>query len=415
MNQTSAQVRQGTSFATFPVRLPRWAGEDSLNAQCLAIPQYLVASADQLPARQIRYSWQYFFRLEAPRYPFVVQTNTAALRSADSLAKRIALHMDAVEKAFPLQVYVPHLYYDQDDPGDPHFELRLPPRSSMVSVSELFFTGLGFLPDEVGVDEATPTMTFIGGRGRKAKMSRVFGFFNEKTDLYMNYRGVTMGPNMLMDAVAQSAEDQFPPSMQVQAEMFEVDEDNEPRFVYADEGARSDATLNRAVTATETLAEQLKLSCNLKFNMLDVNTDGRLEMIISNRAVVGSGVTLVIIFDDEMSDAFSMPRQRQHIFNLGTIRSYYIRIPNYKQDPLERYHPMSMVSVGFGEAKSWVEGRGYVPLTAILRDKDTILSEGALFNVNQSHLTFEFLDSSGQRIAFEQDMQLDLLLKFVKQ
>ena len=415
LNQTKAQVKRGDSSATFPVKLPRWAGEDALNTKCWGTPEYLVASRTNMTVPRIRYIWQYYFRIDQPRYPFVVKTVMTINRTASSIGDRLATHMERVSEAFPLQLSVPYLYYDTSDENDPHFALRLPPKSCMVSNHELFFAGLGFLPDIEGVDAPQDGQFYMGGRGRRTKMTRTWGFSNEKPTKNMNFRGVTMGPNVFMDAVSGAAETEFPKEMQVQAELFEVTQDHTPRFVYLDGGVRADANVHTAITAFEALAEKVKQYCNFKFNMIDVSSDGKQEMTMTNRAVIGSGVTIVIIFDNEISDVFDMPRRRSHIFNLETIRSYYFKFPDPQIDPLTRYYPMSLISVEVGEAKSWIEGRGYVPLTAVMRDKRTMISTGAAFNVNQSHLTFDFIDSSGEKIVFQQDLQLDLLLKFVRQ
>jgi hypothetical protein len=179
-----------------------------------------------------------------------------------------------------------------------------------------------------------------------------------------------------------------------------------------DAGLRHEATLNRAVTAFETLVEKLKQACNLRFNMIDISTDGRRDITLSNRAMLNSGVTLVLIFDDEIADAFNIPRQRSFIFNLETIRSYTLKLPEPGLDILDRHSPLTLISVGIGQAKSWLEGRGYVPLTAVRYRGGKIMSTGAVINVNQSHVTFEMVTSGGERVVLDRAVNLDLMLKF---
>jgi hypothetical protein len=418
LNQTSAVVSAGSSSATFKIRLPRWTGEDSLNTACLGVPRYLVVSPSR--PRQIRYALTYFFRLAEPTYPFVLKTRGAGIsRTMEDVSNRLTVHMENVARAFPLQASVPSLYYDTKDDNDPHWEVRLPPRSAIYSSDELFFSGLGFLEGyPLEVDEPQESVAMIGGRNRRKKVARVWGFYNHSYDEVFPFRGVKAGPGVTMDSLALAVADDFPADMQVQAELFEVTNVTDRRVVtLEDDGNRSAASLGTAVTALETMLETVKFELNLRYQLIDVATDGQEEIVLSNKPLVGTGCTIILIMDDEMSEAFQLPRQRSFIFYIDAPRSYSFRVPSAAPDPFKGCYPVTVVSQGFGPVVSWVEGLGYVNLFGVLReggDRKAVESEGSEFDVNQTFLTLQFLDSARQPVVFAAEHQLDLMMKFTR-
>jgi hypothetical protein len=416
MNQTSALVARGTSSATFPIRLPRWTGEDSLYWSCVGAPRYLVVSPTT--PRMISYSLNYFYRLNNPTYPFVVRTKGGTSRRMDDLGRRLVAHMDNIAQAFPLQMSVPLLWYNTDDANDPHYEVRLPPRSGLYSSHELFFAGLGFLEGYPGVDPPQTTMTAIGGRSRRKTTARVWGFFNEAPDAIQTFRGGRVSGAYTMDVITQvTDESQYPTEMQVQAEIFEINNATDRRYVYLDQGTRAEATLSVAMTALDAMLETLKSLLHLKYQMIDVTTNGKDEIVLTNRALPGSGSAIILILDDEMADAFDYPRQRSLIFYMDTVRSYSISVPSSTLDPFKDSYPVSMISQGTGPVTSWIEGLGYANLLGVMREsgeRKAIESEGTVFSVNQTDLTLQFKDSSRNDVVFKNDHQLDLMMKFTR-
>jgi hypothetical protein len=420
LNQTSALVQAGATSATFNIRLPRWTGHDSTAESCMGVPRYLVVSPST--PRQIRYSLNYYFRMNSPQYPFVVKTRgTNSSRKMVDLGGRLAVHMAAAAAAFPLHASVPSLHYDTEDENDPHYQVRLPPRSAMYSSSELFFTGLGFLDDEDPFESvSTPqvTMGTIGGRGRRRNNTKVWGFYNTRPDVIQVFRGASVGPDLTMDVVAAvGMESQFPNEMQVQIELFEIDNATDRQYVFLDQGLRAEASFERATTAFEAMLESLKAELNLTYQMIDVTTEGDGSIVLTNRALPGSGATLIIVMDDEMAEAFDFPRQRSLIFYLDTVRSYTVKVPNARADPWQNRYPISLISLGTAPVTSYVEELGFVNLFGILREsgeRKPIESEGGLFHSHETFLTLQFRDSSRNLVAFKHNVQLDLMMRFVR-
>jgi hypothetical protein len=413
MNQTSASVRAGESSATFPVRLPRWSGEDSLNTPCMTIPKYLVVSQSKPP--MIEYSLDYELRLVNPTYPFVLKFPTLASKEAENVGDRLKTHIAELTLFFPLMIAAPTLSYIDFDEDDPHFEVRLPPRSSLVTSSEVFFPALGFFEDDENSEPPEYSTGLIGGRGRKIQSAHVWGFFNSSFTTKRIIRGITMHPGMSMEAMFEDeAEVTIPEEVQLQAELYEINRvfDTRTATLVMRGDNRDEATLSKAVTALEELLEEVRVGCGLHYNMLDVATDGISEITLSNRVYEGAATTVVLTLNDQMATAFNFPLQRNMTFNLAVQRSYTFKITSGIQDPFANKYPVSAIAYGVGDSKSWVEGLGYACIFCVMREREPLISDGVLLSVNQTYLTLQFLDSGRNKIVFANDAQLDLCLKF---
>jgi hypothetical protein len=421
MNLTTTFIRSGDSSADFRVTLPQWTDLGSINTKCRGKVHSLSFTAPPHKAPDaLRYGLHCQAEMEDNTYPFHVKTDRAASNTTTILNEKLDAHFRKAAEHFPLRRFLPLLYYVPDDvePDDPHFEVYLPPRSRLFTSSEVFFAGLGFTgkPPEVGSGQRAPSMApaaftgDIGGRQRPVAVNtQCYGFFNDTDDHTITFRADKMSKGESLDSVL-GKNVVVPRTVQLQVEF------DRTRTVLVQTDEPLPATPEGAVLALTELFEESARVCNLKHNLMEasVSKTNRNHVVVKNRTLEGAKTTLWLRFDDRTASVFDVTPRALMAFPLALPRTVTFEMQAGRQDPLKGRGPVTVVAHGYGDAKSWIQGRGYVTVLGVLDEKKGFytLDLGLLFHTDQTVLKLEFLDNTFQPIQFAHDVHAHLILNF---
>jgi hypothetical protein len=421
MNLTTTFIRRGDSTADFRVTLPQWSGLDSINTKCRGKVQSLSFTAPPHKAPDsLRYGMYVETEMDVNRWPFHLKTDKAADNTAPRINEKLDRHFRRAAEHFPMRRNLPLLYYVGDDVehNDPHFEVYLPPRSRLFTSSEEFFAGLGFSgkPADPGSGQRAPSIApaamtrDIGGRQRPVAVNTLcYGFFNSMNDHSVTYRGDKMSKGESLNSVL-GAKVPVPPVVQLQ---LEFDSTN-PVLVQTDQAMP--ATPDDAVLAlTELFVESARI-LNLRHNLMEasVSKTNRNHVVVKNNTVEGAKTTLWLRFDDRTAPVFDVNPRAMMSFPLALPRVVTFEMQAGRQDPLKGRGPVTVVAHGYGDAKSWIHGRGYVTVLGVWDEKKGFytMDLGLLFHTDQTVLKLEFLDNTFQPIKFTHDVHAHLILNF---
>jgi hypothetical protein len=314
---------------------------------------------------------------------------------------------------------LPRLYYvsDEVDAEDPHYEVYLPPYSALFTSSEVLFRGLGFSgrdPDPYSGQrgKSMPPIEFtadIGGRQRPVVTTLCYGYVNDNQDP-ANFRGDKMSGGESFRSML-GIRTVVPDSIQLQMQFLKMD------FQWVQTSKLFPTTTESAVLALNVIFEDVARVCNLKHNLMEatVNKTNPSQVLVRNRAMETSKVTLWFRFDAQTAPVFDVSTLTLAAFPLALSRTVTFEMMGGKQDPLKGKGPVTVVAHGYGDAKSWIEGRGYVTVVGVYDDrKQTFYSVdlGLPFQTDQTVLTLEFLDSTSDPIKFTHDVHAHLILNF---
>jgi hypothetical protein len=416
MNSSSARVSLGDQCATFVVRKPRWNTQSSINQRCRGKIKRLTYA----PPPRAKVVYYAAFELEyepgTQFYPFIMRTGSTA-QGADTpgdIVRRFATHQRKAFQKFPELRNLPDLIWEAEtDDQYSGYVLLIPPRTALYSTRANFFRSMGF---EAFMESR---LAVIGGRGTDTIETNVYGFWNESYDEQQEHVALFSVQEDEPLSTFLDEDDPLPRNVQVQIEAlkyglvpFEIPGGPQP----TDEDSASALLTRMGLDFADT--------CNLQQNPLEVfpveqtlpSGKHSSYLLLKNRKVENSSALLTFNMSNELLQAFRMPLNRKMIFFLNDVRSYKLQTDgNKRTDPFRNLYPVTIVCKDSGEASSWVEGRGYVPLLAVMNDagtEKTVDSESTDFEVDTSSLTLEFLDYASRVITFQRDVILHVLFKF---
>jgi hypothetical protein len=358
---------------------------------------------------------------ENSHFPFRISTNNPNVNTMKAVGQKMKNHCKEAVAFWPMQNLVPRLYYVgiDDDPFDPHWELTLPPFSSMYTSYEHFFLTLGFngglLSDAEGDQAAIQDVEIkvIGGRPTARVRTNVYGFFN-RTDLPFMWRGVSIYPGITLNEILSEDtqdEEDWPTWVQLQMEQEDRPQKKvtlpNPRPVVKEE----------AIAALSYLLEAARRELGLTSIQVEVARDGPGNSItLATRPIVGSKLTVILGFDSATSDVFGVTRLLMLYFNIAYHRTYTFELrTGGKVNPfLGKTQILVLGYGGRGPARSWVEGRGFSTVRGIIDEKKVAWVADTEFDTNNQRLALEFNDLERIPHSFVYPVKAHLLMSFTK-
>jgi hypothetical protein len=427
MNQTRAEVREGDSVATFEIRKPRWTTQSSIDGKCSGKIMRLTFEAPQ--GAKMQYMISITLRREPVHrlYSFKLlnggpgRIGNPQVNTPPDVLKRFDAKFQLAELRFPEARVLPFLEHRRvrlpDGTLFPCYYVTLPPCSSLYTTDRQFLTALGFSPLQYAAKRRQILLRSGQSTGRE---ERVFGFFNySETNNVTVYAENPMRPDQNLELYL-GRDEELHREVQLQMELSDF------RSILLP-GDREEHPLDQ-----ETAIKQLNLLlravpgvCNLvvppvlAYPMTGSGTDPNKylsRIILVNRPVPNSNAWLEIEMPEYMLTCFELPSGKNLDFLLSVEREYHLEAGVVSRvDPFRGQYPVTILCKNYGEALSWVGGKGYVPLLAVMNDSgwDTsIYSEYTEFNTDTARLSLEFLNFASKPITFERDVNLHLLLKF---
>jgi hypothetical protein len=410
MNMTKSTLRAGDSVARFEVRLPQWGALSSHNSKCQA---RLVSLSGSVPAtKKAKMKVSASFSRSEKRYPFRLLAPFAPDNKFGTKAKTVgqvmgllATHFGGVQEAFPLVEHDLNLWLDDADPGNQLVTLNLPPWSAFYTTYEYWWSSLRF------ADYRTESKK-IGGRGSQSVTTRVWGYWNETREPMVIKSEEPVPAEAVMNALLNVVhKTNLPPStVQFQAEVenwpplpFELDDEVE-------------LTAEGVTAGFDQLFEKVRLNLNLAYRPLLTHTtpEGRLSLtnyVVPRKPDYFS--TFTVRFDRDLALALGVVDAPCH-FQMDLVK--HLPLAGIKRkfaDPFEGRYPIMLVCTNHGEATSHVEGLEYVPILGVLTGMGTQLSPLPMaFSADRQTAYIEFYDKSMNKLVFDVDVELFLLLEF---
>ena len=253
------------------------------------------------------------------------------------------------------------------------------------------------------------------GRGAGVRV-KVWGFFNEhETDTLLVPAEKIMQPKTTM-AERAGVMANLPGQMGLQVEIAN------PRVKELVLAAGTNRPLNQdeAVFQLKLLLEQARLEAGLTENLLDVEAGTQNHVYITNRlfldaktaAKTNAGIGFNIGFPPDLCVAFGLRLNQILTFNFSVVRTFELTIKDKVPDPFQGRYPINVIRVGGGEANSMIEGLGAVALVGTLNEIPPHISEGTVFYSDRTYLTVEFWDRARERVTFQDEYVMSMLLTF---
>jgi hypothetical protein len=430
-NLTKAKVRQGSSSASFNIRLPRWSGIAELNTKSTGRPVFLTPVKQQ--PKHITYEARATITHTKLNYPFTMRDlfRERKPKNVSDLVRLMQKHMNNTGACFSSVVEMPRLSLELDpESNSEYLTMTIPPNMAFYTSYAEFWFHLGFRKMDI-----TDTMEVIGGRNTRTITTRVFGFYNADQEEKIFVSRKTLFASTLMNTLTNFSKT-VPDPIQFQVHVGEYD--NELVRVYSPTGATPLTAATRdMVLGIEGLLEDIRYRLNYAANLIEVsvNRNDPERIYLSNRVVsdvepeqveLGAqqpepprdfSTKLHIQFGPELSQALGVAATQLFAFDLEVPRTYSFKLKggggDQNSDPFSGLYPLTMISQSLGQAHSYVEGLGYVPLMAVIHDQTRpIYSKGFEFETDGINLTIEFYDRAMQKIIFQEDMELILLIEF---
>jgi hypothetical protein len=420
-NLTRAKVREGSSSATFNIRLPRWSGMAEVNTKSRGKPVFLT------PVRQapktINYEAAATVTHTTHKFPFRMEDlfDLRAEKTVNDLVRLMQGHMDDVGSCFSSMVEMPRLYLELDkETNTDHLVIIIPPNMAFYTTYADFWAYLGFRKMDV-----TDSTEEIGGRGTRQIMTRVFGFVN-KSQIEQKFTSRVLLYGITKLTLLSDFDKRAPNRIQFQVQIY----DGEPVAVFRPPGQTPlTASTRDIVVGLEGLLEDLRYRTNYATNLIEVSINNRdpEKLYLSNRVVTDVNLQgqdtprdystkLHLQFGPDLCKALGIKDTQVFSFDVEVPRTYSFKLKgggDQDSDPFQGRYPLTMISQSMGQAHSYIEGLGYIPLMAVIHDqKRPIYSRGFEFETDNFNLTIEFYDKAMQKITFEEDLELILLIEF---
>jgi len=408
--QTSAQIKQGDSAATFPMELPRWGGFASLSStKCWGRLTYLHFSEPS--PRRVPYRALVTRTLPANLMAFAPKYDNPQTNRAILMSNRLAVHFERLRTEFAFLASHPRLWLDLDDPGDQHWVLRLPPRTAFYTTNHLFWEMVNL---DLHPQLTDTTRNMSAGRNRPPTEMRVFGFFNGSFTETRLFEGSLTPENTPAEALLNlmGPAVRVPAQISMQVEFLPI-EDVEVQLA---DGAMLPTTRDDAFVQLEQLADAAYRAVGLRLNPWQFALGPNGEVVFRHVAGLGwanAQPTLILQLGDELLNVFGLPARSVMTFPLEVNRDYALALKQPEREPLRKKYPATLVASGFGEAKSWILDQGHVAVLGVLwGGVREALAYGQVFQGNKFSLTLQFYDAARNKIVFENDVQVHLAMKF---
>jgi hypothetical protein len=402
MLQVQTTAAKGESSAYFTIRLPRFGSLEILNSKMVGKVQSLLG---RCVSPLIEYGLNLVVDRPENQFNFVLSDPFASSVKMESLTRRLREHFQNVVRHFEAAEVVPLLWFDDTtNPRHPRFKLRLPPRTAIYSTNPLFWEVL-LMPkydDKEGVQIKTRTET--------AKF-QVFGYWNfssEDTITINGKRGHYPGVKFtdILDGL-QNPEDP-PAAVQVTVEFFNP---IEKTLVSNGEHVVERLKMSQMI---DLLLRQTSTYCNFNLdNLVSVSIVGQNTIRISNTILSNTTrIVLRVTLNEPVTRALGWPKNFPLRFPLNVATQYDFNFTEPSSDIFAGLYPVTVLLEGYGEAKHYIEGRGYSSVLGVLRENQPPMWEPVIFETDYYNMRISFVDFASKLISFVNKSELNMIMHF---
>jgi hypothetical protein len=385
----------------------------SLTKRYLAKPSHIWCAT--LPVQAISFQTKVTIRHSRKTFPFRLQTPFRDPRTVERLAELLEGHFDTATALFPWAPVHPRLWYNQDDPDDPHFVATLPPYTAIYTTYSPFFPALR-LPGQRAAQRK------IGGRGTAVVVTDCYGFFNASNQtIHVRSTEAVMSslPSNLLLPLLLRPDLGNPPNVQIQVEHYDVN--NKLQVLTMPHAIDGKA---KAMELLNEFLMSLVLDYNFPGLRIEVSsgpyqtvylTTQRIEMQpapgFPNEPI--DIIKFNVQFSAAVSEALGLDPNDVLSFTLGEAASHTLSIRSGNTDAFKDKFPITAVCQTYGDASSYIHGLGYVSLLGIMPKAGVEFhSKGMVLETDLLNLTLRFYDRDARQIAFLQDTEIHLTFDF---
>ncbi len=377
LHQSLAVAGPGELLASFPLRLRNSGPKPSADYKYRATVCALSASPEEVPESGYEMSASLVFERGEESYSAFFQDPFKASATPVSLGERFDTYNAKAAASYPYLTRLPRVAYVQESMLFGRFAVTLTPFTMIYTAAAGFWEALGF---EQGSYESFPGSSLKHAPGATAQ---AFGFSNREARTWTVYGRV------LSSAVE--------PVGEIYAEMGGTSKQPHLEIRFLQNSLPLALAKRRPMTRTQvadglaTLVETGLHLLNLDRSAIAVESAGRYLSLKSKEYGEEAAASVVLAFSTELMDFLQLDSDVLH-FPLSDSRHYELRPRQEEEfDPLAESYPVSLC-LQQGEAKNFVQGRGFTSLLAVMRGKEDFVGDGAVFCGNCEQLTVRFLD-----------------------
>ena len=412
----------GSSTAQFLVRMPRFTTISKMHRPTLAVPELLAWSADGA-YRQILYGIQFELRLNRPRFNFRIQAQDGTRGNEISqVLRRLQSRLsgpnprETARDFFKTHLIMPTVEVIEDwnlsirEGEDACIRFTLPPFTALCTTDESFLIMLGFTRDQYKVE-----YTRWGYHEASPDALRTFGFSNDTMHPLIIDSNIRRNPYALLGEQRTQGFGRFPKlgTINIQVEMLSTLE-----YELTSDAAEGVSNEN-CVAALNNIFIAVRDRYNLVRSPLEAAlNDSNDGIVVKSRPLPyddkdeagGSGT---LIFNSNFEKVYDSDKGRPYAFTFTEEQNYAFRPIEPRADPFSDRYPISMVCSGSGSAVNPMDGLGYVPILAVMKEaKKPLISDGLCFQTDITGLSVEFYDFRDEKVIFTRDTLLHLFLRF---
>jgi hypothetical protein len=388
MHLSSTKVAPGPVTPSFPLHLRVWGPEPPGGRRFRASVVDLRVTTDSL----LEFDYNIKMSLVSPAAYDVFQDfllglfNDAVPRD---VAGRFELFNHKVRKQYQHLKRVPYVRYDITPAtvggvagSVGRFVVSLPPYTSLYTDAVGLFETLGFNPPQLKKFDAAAMMNHVG------PPTALWGFDNDSLDVVEQF-----GEELSTDGEAmEDLYHGFAADKAVADPKLELRLLREP-VTLALEHKKPLTKLHVAEALSTILDDGLRL-LSLDENFLSVVPAGRFLVVRSREMAEDESVSKVVV---ELSETLARFLQVESVmeFPLHESKAYQLE-PKDEADFLDDHYPVYLVPEGPGDGTDWsfVEGRGFTSVMAVMKSPGEFVGPGAIVYGDRDTIKLTFLDRS---------------------
>lgn len=396
LHQSKAVVGTGELLANFPLCLGKGVGSGVRYRGTVAC---LHAAAEEIEESAYKLSMSLQFEGGEECYSGYFQALFGPTMTPRKVYERLDEYNKKVEAFYPYLHNRPRIDFEQENGVQGHFVVSLPPFTSVYTATQGFWDTLGFEEDSY--------KQFPGVRMKHSAGTVVlaYGFTNRTADTLEIVSRETASDTATLNVVFAAVSD---PTQGARTYLeLRVFQDVLPLALAKKRPVNKTLVMDGLATVLDSGLRILGLDPtavyieasqkNLVFKSKEYHRLGT----VNDPALVDAKVSVVVNFPSELQDYLKMDVEKL-VFPLSDSRSYEVEPREEGSfDPLEEFYPVSL-ALQQGEAKNFVEGRGFTSLLGVMRSREDIVGEGAVFYGDCEQLTVRFLDKRLQPIRLRE-------------
>ena len=403
LHQSKTVVAAGELLASFPLCLTSGTEEPRKHKVTVVC---LHAAAEELVESDYRLSMNLMFEGGEECFSSYFNNIFAVGMTPKTVNERLDAFNQKVEAFYPYMHKLPRVDYEQDGDILGHFLVSLPPFTSIYTTTDGFWDTLGFEEDSY--------RSFPDVRMKHAPATNVlaYGFTNRTPDtLQVLARNLATNTATLNDVYTAISEPNVSQRTHLEVRYFQ---DVLPIALAKKRPMNKTLVLDGLCVVLDDALRILGLDPTAVYieavgrTLVFKNKEYHRTGAAKDAAAVDARMSVVLKFPTELQE-FLQLEVDSLTFPLSDGRSYEVEPrEEASYDPLESFYPCTLL-LQQGDAKNYVEGRGFTSILAVMRSREDFVGEGAVFFGHCEQLTVRFLDKRLQPVRLRERLTTFIL------